>query len=90
MKRVDRRDRLFLLATLAHTLLVLLGRARRELNLDRWLGASKPGGLSLFRMGHLLYRLIPNMKETQLKALMECYDRILACHDICHETHGII
>ena len=68
MKRTDRRDRLFLLATLAHTLLVLLGRAGRELNLDRWLGASKPGGLSLFRMGHLLYRLIPNMKEEQLKA----------------------
>ena len=90
MKRADRRDRLFLLATLAHTLLVLLGRAGRELNLDRWLGASKPGGLSLFRMGHLLYRLIPNMKETQLKALMECYDRILACHDPCHESHCII
>ena len=90
MKRTDRRDRLFLLATLAHTLLVLLGRAGRELNLDRWLGASKPGGLSLFRMGHLLYRLIPSMEETRLKALMECYDRILACHDVCHETHGII
>ena len=51
---------------------------------------SEPGGLSLFRMGHLLYRLISNMKEDQLKALMECYDRILACHDLRHKTHGII
>ena len=90
MKRNDRRDRLFLLATLAHTLLVLLGTAGRELNLDRWLGASRPGGMSLFRMGLFLYQLIPNMEENRLKALMECYETTLRCHNICHKTLGFI
>jgi hypothetical protein len=39
MERNDRRDALFLLAVLAHTLLTRLGTAGEELGMDRWLGA---------------------------------------------------
>ena len=67
--RHDRRDALFLLAVLAHTLLTLLGKAGQELGMDRMLGATRPGHLSLFRQGLMLFELIPTMREDRLRAL---------------------
>ncbi len=77
VKRNDRRDLLFLLAVLAHALLTLLGKAGQELGMERWLGASKPGGISLFRQGLLLYELIPTMREDRLRALLTRFGEIL-------------
>jgi hypothetical protein len=90
MLRCDRRDRLFMLAVLAHTLMVLLGAAARELGLDRWLGASRIGGMSLFRMGQLIYDLIPRMKTQIFASVMKCYDKILIRHTVCQELLGVI
>jgi hypothetical protein len=41
IERNDRRDALFLLAVLAHTLLTLLGKAGQELGMSRMLGATR-------------------------------------------------
>jgi hypothetical protein len=49
IERHDRRDALFLRAVLAHTWLTWLGKAGQELGMDRMLGATRPGQLSLFR-----------------------------------------
>lgn len=79
IKRNDRRDVLFLLAALAHSLLTLLGQAGRDLGMERWLG-SRPGGMSLFRQGLHLYRLLPGMDEKWLKPLLVRFDEILRNH----------
>ena len=79
-----------MLAVLAHTLMVLLGAAARELGLDRWLGASRIGGMSLFRMGQLIYDLIPRMKTQIFASVMKCYDKILIRHTVCQELLGVI
>jgi hypothetical protein len=50
----DRRDMPFLLASLAHALLTLLGKAGQELGMERWFEATKLGGISLFHQGLLL------------------------------------
>ncbi len=80
VKRNDRRDALFLLAVLAHALLTLLGKAGQELGMERWLGATRPGGISLFRQGLLLYELIPTMREDRLRALLTRFGEILRQH----------
>lgn len=90
VRRNDRRDVLFLLAVLAHTLLTLLGQAGRELGLERWLGASRPGEMSLFRGGLLLYELIPGMQEERLRALMERFGEILSQHALFTGILGLI
>ena len=75
--RHDRRDALFLLAVLAHTLLTLLGKAGQELGMDRMLGATRPGQLSLFRQGLMLFDLIPKMREDRLRALAKKFGELL-------------
>jgi hypothetical protein len=90
VKRNDRRDALFLLAVLAHALLTLLGKAGRELGMERWLGASRPGGTSLFRQGLLLYELIPAMREDRLRALLTHFDEILRQHVLFTGILGLL
>jgi hypothetical protein len=90
IKRTDRRDVLFLLATLAHTLLTLLGKAGQELGMERWLGASKPGQYSLFRQGQMLFELIPNMEEKRLHALMERFGQLLRNHALLSQVIGYL
>lgn len=90
VKRNDRRDMLFLLAVLAHALLTLLGKAGQELGLERWLGATRPGGISLFRQGLLLYALIPTMREERLRALMTRFGEILRQHVLFTGTLGLL
>lgn len=88
--RNDRRDRLFLLAVLAHALLTLLGKAGQELGMERMLGATRPGQLSLCRQGLLLYELLPRMREAQLRALMTRFGALLRQHILFTGILGIL
>jgi len=81
IKRNDRRDVLFLLAALAHALLTLLGQAGRDLGMERWLG-SRPGGISLFRAGLQLYKLLPGMDKKWAGPLLKRFDEILKGHEL--------
>jgi len=88
--RNDRRDALFLLAVLAHTLLTLLGKAGQELGMDRMLGATRPGQLSLFRQGLMLFELIPKMREDRLRALVQKFGELLQEHVLFTGILGVI
>lgn len=88
--RNDRRDALFLLATLAHALLTLLGKAGQELGMERWLGTTRPGGISLFRQGVLLYDLIPNMREEKLRPLLTRFGELLCEHALFTGILGLL
>jgi hypothetical protein len=88
--RNDRRDALFLLAVLAHTLLTLLGKAGQELGMDRMLGATRPGQLSLFRQGLMLFELIPKMREDRLRALAKKFGELLQDHALFTGILGVI
>jgi hypothetical protein len=90
VKRNDRRDVLFLLAVLAHAPLTLLGKAGQELGMERWLGARRPGGISLFRQGLLLYALIPTMREDRLRALLSRFGEILHQHVLFTGISGLL
>jgi hypothetical protein len=88
--RNDRRDALFLLAILAHTLLTLLGKAGQDLGMDRMLGATRPRQLSLFRQGLLLFELIPQMREDRLRALAKQFGVLLQEHVLLTGILGVI
>src|SRR5918999_541425 len=90
VQRHDRRDLLFLLATLAHTLLTLLGKAGQELGMERWLGASRPGQYSLFRQGQMLFELLPTMDEKRLRALMQRFGQLLQEHVLLSHVLGCL
>lgn len=80
--RNDRRDVLFLLATLSHTLLTLLGKAGQELSMEGFLGASRPGTISLFRQGLMLWDLLPTMRQDRLEPLIQRFGEILQRHTL--------
>jgi len=88
--RTDRRDALFLMAVLVHALLTLLGKAGQELGMERWLGATRPGGISLFRQGRLLYELIPNMREEKLRPLLTRFGELLREHVLYTGVLGLL
>jgi hypothetical protein len=90
IERHDRRDALFLLAVLAHTLLTWLGKAGQELGMDRMLGATRPGQLSLFRQGLMLFELIPKMREDRLRALAKKFGELLQDHALFTGILGVI
>jgi Transposase DDE domain len=90
IERHDRRDALFLLAVLAHTLLTLLGKAGQELGMDRLLGATRRGQLSLFRQGLMLFELIPKMREDRLRALAKKFGELLQEHALFTGILGVI
>jgi hypothetical protein len=90
IERNDRRDALLLLAVLAHTLLTLLGKAGQELGMDRLLGATRLGQLSLFRQGLMLFELIPQMREDRLRALAEKFGELLQDHALFTGILGVI
>lgn len=90
IERNDRRDALFLLAVLAHTLLTLLGKAGQELGMDRLLGATRPGQLSLFRQGLMLFELIPKMREDRLRTLAKKFGELLEEHALFTGILGVI
>jgi hypothetical protein len=90
VSRNDRREALFLLAVLAHTLLPLLGKAGQELGMERMLGATRPGQLSLFRPGLMLYELLPRMREDRLRALMTPFGELLRHHVLFTGILGVL
>jgi len=58
--------------------------------MERWLGATRPGGISLFRQGLLLYELIPTMREEKLRLLLERFDEILRQHALFTGILGVL
>jgi hypothetical protein len=87
-----RRDRLLLLAAIAHALLTLLGAAAEEAGLDRFLKVNtvKRRTHSLFRQGAYWYDCIPTMREEWLRPLMIAFDRIVREQAVLPEIFGII
>ena len=90
MERNDRRDALFLLAVLAHTLLTLLGKAGEELAMDRWLGATRPRQYSRFRQGQMLFDLIPTMERQRLRTLLQRFGQLLREHALLSQVLGYL
>jgi hypothetical protein len=90
MERNDRRDALFLLAVLAHTLLTRLGKAGEELGLDRWLGATRPRQYSHFRQGQRLFDLIPTMERQRLRTLLQRFGQLLREHALLSQILGYL
>lgn len=92
IKNADRRDRMFLLAAMAHTLLTLLGEAGEQAGLDRLLktNTSPKRQLSLFRQGLRWYELIPNMPEMRLITLMKSFEQVLLERELFRATFGIL
>jgi hypothetical protein len=90
MERNDRRDALFLLAVLAHTLLTLLGKAGEELGMDRWLGATRPRQYSRFRQGQMLFALIPTMEQQRLRTLLQRFGQLLREHALLSQILGYL
>jgi hypothetical protein len=90
MERNDRRDALFLLAVLAHTLLTRLGKAGEELGMDRWLGATRPRQYSRFRQGQILFDLIPTMHQTRLRTLLQRFGQLLREHVLLSQVLGYL
>lgn len=88
----ERRDRLLLLAAIAHALLTLLGAASEETGLDRWLKVNtvKRRTMSLFRQGAEWYEAMPNMQKEPLELLMTAFDRIVREHAIFRKIFGLI
>ena len=77
--KTARRDRLFLLAVLAHALLTLLGQACETLGMDRMLkvNTSKKRQHSLFRQGRDIYDLMPGMQDHKLIPLLETFGQLI-------------
>jgi hypothetical protein len=90
MGRNDRRDALFLLAVLAHTLLTLLGKAGEALGMDRWLGATRPRQYSRFRQGQMLFALIPTMPQKRLRTLLQRFGQLLREHALLSQVLGYL
>jgi hypothetical protein len=88
----DRRDRLLLLAALAHALLTLLGAAGEKVGLDRSFQTSPKRGraLSLFGQGVFWYGALPNMKEEKALLLMVAFDELVREHAVFRQMFGII
>lgn len=92
IKSVARRDRLLLLAALAHALLTLLGAAGERCGLDRKLrtNTSQKRQMSLYNQGCYWYMAIPNMREERLSLLMNAYAEVLREHDFLRDIFGVI
>jgi hypothetical protein len=90
MERNDRRDALFLLAVLAHTLLTRLGTAGAELGMDRWLGATRPRPYSRFRQGQMRFDLIPTMERQRLRTLLQRFGQLLREHALLSQVLGYL
>jgi hypothetical protein len=88
----ERRDRLFLLSAFAIVLLTLLGAAGESLGMDRLLkvNTAKRRTHSLFRQGCMLYGLIPNMRESRLRPLIERFCEYVRQISVLSETLAFV
>jgi len=87
-----RRDRLLLLAAIAHALLTLLGAASEKTGMDAYLkvNTAKKRTHSLFRQGAYWYGAIPDMRDDWLANLMAAFDAIVSEHAIFQEVYALI
>ena len=87
-----RRDRLLLIAAMAHVLLTLLGAACEEVGFDRRLkvNTSKKRTHSLFTQGRYWYGRIPRMYDDDLLDLMRAFDRIVREQKVFSGIFGVI
>jgi len=87
-----RRDRLLLLAAIAHALLTLLGAASEKTGMDAYLkvNTAKKRTHSLFRQGSYWYGAIPNMRDDWFANLMAAFDAIVSEHAIFQEIYALI
>lgn len=87
-----RRDRLLLLAAIAHALLSLLGAASEASGLDKTLkvNTSPKRTHSLFRQGTYWYGAIPHMRDDWFKSLMEEFDRIVNEREVFRHVFAAI
>jgi hypothetical protein len=92
IKSAARRDRLLMLAALAHALLTLLGAAGERCGLDRKLktNTSKKRQMSLYNQGAYWYMAIPSMREERLSLLMQAYVEVLREHEFLQDICGVI
>jgi Transposase DDE domain len=92
IRDAGRRDRLLLLAAIAHALLTLLGAASEATGMDRYLkvNTAKERTHSLFRQGAYWYGAIPNMRDDWLRNLMDAFDRIVSEHAVFREIYALI
>ena len=92
VRDAGRRDRLLLLAAIAHALLTLLGAASEEVGLDRYLKVNtvKRRTHSLYRQGLYWYDCIPTMREDWLRPLMTAFDRIVREQAVFRDVLGVI
>jgi hypothetical protein len=88
----SRRDRLLLLAAMAHALLTLLGAAGERAGMDRMLkvNTSKQRQLSLYNQGTFWYSALPNMPDDRLALLMKTYEETIREHEFFREIFGLI
>lgn len=87
-----RRDRLFLLAALAHGLLTLLGAAGEACGMDRQLKTNtvKTRTLSLFRQGCLWFDALPNMSPERAAPLVAAFGELLVGIPLCKQAFGLV
>lgn len=87
-----RRDRLLLLAAIAHALLTLLGAASERTGMDAYLkvNTAKKRTHSLFRQGAYWYGAIPEMRDDWLANLMAAFDQIVSEHAVFQELYALI
>jgi len=92
IRDAGRRDRLLLLAALAHALLTLLGAASEKTGMDSYLkvNTAKKRTHSLFRQGAYWYGAIPNMRDDWLENLMKAFDEIVSEHAAFAEVYALI
>jgi Transposase DDE domain len=92
IRDAGRRDRLLLLAAIAHALLTLLGAASEKTGMDAYLkvNTAKKRTHSLFRQGAYWYGAIPEMREDWLRNLMTAFDEIVLEHAIFSEVYALI
>src|SRR6185437_6227597 len=88
----DRRDRLLLVCALAGVLLTLLGAAGERLGMERHLKAntSKRRTYSLFRQGCFYYQALPNMREAELRPLIELFAQLVIEQPVFREVFGLV
>jgi len=79
VRSAERRDRLLLIAALAHEYLTLLGQAGEDIGLDRTLKVNtvKKRTHSLLTQGTAYYGMLPYMREERLKPLVERFSQLL-------------
>lgn len=86
----EKRDRLTMLAALAHGLLTLLGAAGEASGVDRTLSRKKGRVFSLLRQGQLYYELVPTMPEPYRTRLVEAFGRLIQQHRALAEPLGLL